>query len=60
MDKRKIWAVTALILWVAGLAMTLIGLNLKNGAGAWMTAVGSPVFLIGLAIAGVLWFKKNR
>ena len=60
MEKRKILAITALILWIAGLSLTLIGFNLKNNTGVWMTVIGSPVFLIGLALTGILWFRKNK
>lgn len=60
MDKRKILAIIALILWVAGLTATIVGLNMKNETGTWMTAIGSPVFLVGLALTGILWFKSKK
>lgn len=57
--EKKI-TVIGCILWIAGLAATIIGLNLDGGAGNWVTITGNAVFLIGLGITGAVWFRKRQ
>ena len=51
---------TACILWLAGLAAFIAGLNIKNTTGQWLTVIGQIAFLIGLALQGVLYYKKQK
>ena len=48
------------ILWIAGIAAFIIGLNLSGGTKDWMTVAGSIVFLAGLGITGAVWLKKKN
>ena len=48
------------ILWIAGLAAFIIGLNLSGSVKEWMTVAGSIVFLAGLGITGAVWMKKKN
>ena len=55
----KKWTVTGGILWIAGLAVFIIGLNLNGPTKDWMTVTGTIAFLIGLGIYGVRWIKQK-
>ncbi len=48
------------ILWIAGIAAFIIGLNLSGSTKDWMTVAGSIVFLAGLGITGAVWLKKKN
>ena len=48
------------ILWIAGLAAFIIGLNLSGSVKEWMTVAGSIVFLAGLGITGAVWMRKKN
>ena len=47
------------ILWIAGIAAFIIGLNLTGGAKEWTTVIGSIAFLAGLGIVGAVWLKTR-
>ena len=49
----------ACILWLAGLAAFIIGLNISGNTGKWLTLAGEIAFLIGLGLEGVLYFRKR-
>ena len=51
---------TACILWLAGLAAFIIGLNISGDTGKWLSTAGEIIFLIGLGIEGVLYFRKRN
>ena len=48
------------VLWIAGLAAAIIGLNLEGAAGTWTAVCGNIAFFAGLGILGVVWFRKRR
>lgn len=48
------------ILWIAGIAAFIIGLNLSGSTKDWMTVAGSIVFLAGLGVTGAVWLKKKN
>ena len=48
------------ILWIAGLAAAIIGLNLEGNAGTWTTVCGNIAFFAGVGILGVVWFRNRR
>ena len=56
---RKLTA-AACVLWLAGLAAFIIGLNVKTDAGTWLTIAGQIAFLIGLGMEGVLYVQKRK
>ena len=56
---RKLTLISC-ILWIVGLAITIVGLNLEGDAGTWMSVCGNIAFLVGLGLQGVLWLKKQR
>ena len=52
--------VTGCVLWIAGLAASIAGLNLTGDTGKWLSICGNIVFLAGLGITGAVWFKKKK
>ena len=56
---RKMTVIAA-VLWLAGLAAFIIGLNIKTEAGQWLTVAGEILFFVGLALEGVLYFRKQK
>ena len=50
----------AAVFWILGLALFLVGLNLSTDAGKWLTVIGQILFLLGLLIEGVIWFRKKQ
>ncbi len=48
------------VLWIAGLAATITGLNLSGNAGRWLTVIGNIAFLVGLGIVGAIWLWKKK
>ena len=56
----KRWTVAGGLLWIVGLVVFIIGLNLEGNAKDWMTIAGSIVFLAGLGITGAVWMKARN
>lgn len=59
MKNRQLLAIGA-ILWIVGLGMTIAGLNIPGNAGKWTGVIGNILFLIGLMLEGVCWFRARR
>ncbi len=47
-------------LWILGLILSIVGLNISGAAGQWMTVTGSIAFLAGLGLEGIWWFRGRR
>ena len=60
MKHKRLIAAAGCILWTAGAAVFIIGLNLQGDAREWLTVAGSIAFLAGLGLNGVLWAKKRN
>ena len=56
---RKLVVVTG-ILWLGGLVAAIVGMNMEGNSGQWLTIGGNAAFLIGLALAGVIWALKSK
>ena len=54
------WTVAGCGLWIIGLAVFIIGLNLSGNTKEWLTVAGSILFLAGLGITGAHWKKKKK
>ena len=52
--------VTACVLWLAGLAAFIAGLNIKSDTGKWLSVGGQIVFLVGLGLEGVLYYRRQK
>ena len=48
------------ILWVAGLAVSIVGMNIHTDTGRLITEIGSILFLLGLGIIGAAWMISRR
>ena len=49
------------ILWIAGLVLSIVGLNLEGGVRSALSVAGNIVFLVGLGIPGAVWLRaRNR
>ena len=49
------------ILWIAGLVLSIVGLNLEGGVRSALSVAGNIVFLVGLGITGAVWLRaRNR
>ncbi len=59
MKNRRLLVVGA-ALWILGLGMTIAGLNIPGNAGKWIGVIGNVLFLIGLMLEGVCWFRVRR
>ena len=60
MRAQKIWTATGCGLWIIGIAVFIIGLNMSGNTGSWMTLSGSIAFLIGMGITGAVRMKRKR
>ena len=48
------------ILWIAGLVMSIIGMNIHTDAGSLVAVIGNILFLVGLGIVGAAWLMARR
>ena len=58
MDKRLV--LPGGILWIAGLVMSIVGMNLHNDTGRLVAIIGNIVFLVGLGIFGAAWLMARK
>ena len=58
MNKRLL--LPGCILWVVGLAASIVGINLEGNAGQWISVIGNIVFFIGLGIVGAAWLMARK
>ena len=56
---RKLTVVST-VLWILGIAASIIGLNLEGNTGSWLSVGGNITFLLGLALQGVIWALKSK
>ena len=48
------------ILWIAGLVMSIVGMNLHTDTGRLVAIIGNIVFLVGLGIFGAAWLMPRK
>ena len=60
MKHKRLIAAAGCILWTAGAAVFIIGLNLQGDAREWLTVAGSIAFLVGLGLNGVLYGRRSE
>ena len=58
MNKRLL--LPGCILWVVGLAASIVGINLEGNAGQWISVIGNILFFIGLGIVGAAWLMARK
>ncbi|MBQ9251966.1 MAG: hypothetical protein IJ188_04955 [Clostridia bacterium] len=47
-------------LWILGLVMSIVGLNIHTPTGSWISIVGNIAFLVGLGLEGVWWVRRRK
>jgi len=57
--ERKL-TVIGCALWIVGLIVGIVGLNLAGDAKTWVSVIGNIVFLVGLGITGAVWLRKKK
>ena len=57
--ERKL-TVIGCVLWIIGLIVAIVGLNLAGDAKTWVSVIGNIVFLVGLGITGAVWLRKKK
>ena len=60
MSRKKKRAAAGSLMWIIGLVVFIVGLNLTGAVKEWMTVCGSVVFLAGLGIMGALWVIRKK
>lgn len=58
MDRKLI--VPGGILWLAGIALSIIGMNIHTNTGSLLAIIGNILFLVGLGIVGVAWIAERK
>ena len=48
------------ILWIVGLIVFIVGINLTDNTRETMMTLGSIVFMMGLGISVFVWMKKKN
>ena len=48
------------VLWLLGLVMSIVGMNIPDNAGKLVSVIGNFLFLIGLGIVGAAWLIARR
>ena len=48
------------ILWLSGMALSIIGMNIKNDTGSLIAVIGNVLFFVGLAIVAAAWLLHRR
>ena len=43
------------ILWMIGLVMSIVGMNISTDTGKLIAVIGNILFLVGLGIVGAAW-----
>lgn len=57
---KKILAPLALVLFAAGLAAAIIGMNITGTVGTVLQIAGNAAFLAGLFFFGMIWMAGKR
>ena len=60
MERKKKWAVTGYLLWIIGLIVFIVGINLTGDVKEWMSLAGTIAFMAGLGINGALWVIRKK
>ena len=48
------------ILWIIGLVMSIVGMNIHTDTGKLVAVIGNILFLVGLSIVGAAWLAARR
>ena len=48
------------VLWLAGLVLSIVGMNIPSDTGKLIALIGNILFLVGLGIVGAAWMIMRR
>jgi len=48
------------VAWIAGLVVSIVGLNLSGSMGSWLSIIGNIVFFAGLFCVGGAWLMRHK
>lgn len=48
------------LLWIAGLIMSIVGMNIHTDTGKLVAVIGNILFLIGLGIVAAAWLMARK
>lgn len=48
------------ILWILGLVLSIVGMNIHNQTGSLISVIGNILFLVGLGIVGAAWLIARK
>lgn len=48
------------ILWIAGLVLSIAGLNIHSDTGSLIAVAGNILFLVGLGLVGAAWLMARK
>ena len=60
MKKENVLPAMGAALWILGLILAIVGLNIRSDAGRGLAVAGNILFLVGLGIEGVVWVRKKK
>ena len=58
MDKRLV--LPGSILWIAGLILSIAGMNIQSDTGKLLAVIGNIILFIGLGIVGAAWLIRQK
>lgn len=48
------------ILWILGLVLSIVGMNIHTQTGSLISVIGNILFLVGLGIIGAAWLIARK
>ncbi len=48
------------ILWILGLVLSIVGMNIHTQTGSLISVIGNVLFLVGLGIIGAAWLIARK
>ena len=48
------------ILWIAGLVLSIVGMNIPGNTGKLLAVIGNILLFIGLGIVGAAWLIRRK
>ncbi len=58
MDRRLL--LPGSILWIAGLVLSIVGMNIRSDTGKLLAVIGNIILFIGLGIVGAAWLIRQK
>ena len=57
---QKLLPILGASLWILGLILSIVGLNIHTDTGTWFSVAGNILFLVGLGLEGILWLRRKK